>query len=68
MVLGEIYLWSLRVIVKFFHQVHAAFRVDCPVDSSMSQADLSQVNCDNAQHAGPLGHDHAAHHQRGHTT
>lgn len=60
---GETHLWSFRVGVKFFYQVHALFRVDGPIDDAVSQPDSPQVNGYNTQHAGPLGHDHTAGHQ-----
>lgn len=66
-VLGEIYLWSVRVSVKFFYQVHAAFGVDGPVDNSVTQAHPLQMNCYDFEHAGPLGHDHAKNDQKGET-
>ncbi|KAF3843523.1 hypothetical protein F7725_002372 [Dissostichus mawsoni] len=67
-VLVVLYLWSVWVRVEFFHQVHAAFGVDRPVDDSVPQAHLLQVNSYDLQHAGPLGHDDATHDQRGETT
>lgn len=36
------------------------FGVDAAVDDAVPQAHLLQVNRDDAQHAGPLGHDDAA--------
>lgn len=58
-VLGEIYLWSFRVSVEFFHKVHAAFGVDSPVDNGIFQAHPPQMNSYDVEHTGPLGHDHA---------
>lgn len=58
--LVETYLWSFWVCVEFLHQVHATLGVDGPVDNAVPEAQLSQVNCYNVEHAGPLGHDHAA--------
>lgn len=57
--LGEVYLWSVRVSVEFFHQVHAAFGVDRPVDDGVFQTHPPHMNGYDAEHAGPLGHDHA---------
>lgn len=55
---GKVNLWSFRVGVKFFDQIHALFGVDRPIDDGVSQPDSPQVNGYNPQHAGPLGHDH----------
>lgn len=63
-ILCEFYLNSFRVSVEFFDKVHAAFWVDTPVNNTIFQAHLPQMNCNNLEHAGPLGHDHAAHYQR----
>lgn len=65
---GNPYLWSFGVSVEFFHQVHAVFGVDSPIYDTVSQAHALQMNCHDAQHAGPLGHDHAAHYQRERTS
>lgn len=55
---AEINLWSFRVGVKFFYQIHAVFGVDAPVNYVISQPDSPQVNGYNSQHACPLGHNH----------
>ena len=60
----EVYLWSIRVGVEFFHQVHAVFGIDGPVDDGVFQAHPPQVHSYDAEHAGPLGDDHATHDQR----
>lgn len=54
----KINLWSFRVGVKFFYQIHALFGADGPIDDTVSQPDSPQVKGYNTQHAGPLGHDH----------
>lgn len=63
---GGKHLWSFRVSVELFHQVHPTLGVDRPINNTISQAHSLQMNCNDAEHAGPLGHDHAAQHMHLH--
>lgn len=63
---GGSHLWPFRVNVEFFHQVHPTFGVHRPINNTISQAHSLQMNCNDVEHAGPLGHDHTTHYKTEH--